>query len=120
MDVNPALQSASTAAGLEPLVFILILPLEVCFLISNIDDLRVSHISNGSPSQPWPKLMIGKGADSRCGTVNSTISSAEGLNVNLSCVEGMVSSWGWKEMQPMQFALQAGEDGTGHSHLPIK
>jgi hypothetical protein len=52
--------------------------------------------------------------------VNSTISSAVGLKVSLSCVEVMLSSCGWKDMQPMQLALQAGDDGTGHSHRPMK
>ncbi len=78
----------------------------------------VSHISKGSPSHPCPKLMIGKGAVSKCGTVNSTISSAVGLNVKRSCVETIDSSSGCKEMHPTQLALQAGDAGTGHSHLP--
>jgi hypothetical protein len=32
----------------------------------------------------------------------------------------MLSSSGWNEIHPTQFALHAGEDGTGHSHLPKK
>ncbi len=75
----------------------------------------VSHINKGSPSQPCPKLTIGYGAVIKCGTVNSTISSALGLKVSRSCVETICSSSGWKEIQPIQLALQAGEVGTGHS-----
>src|SRR5690349_8694016 len=117
---KPTSHKALTALGLEPFVLILILPFDVCFLISIIDSLMVSHISNGSPSQPCPKLTIGNGAVSRCGTVYSTISAAVGLNVRRSWVDMIVSSSGWKEMQPTQLALQAGEEGIGHSHLPIK
>src|SRR6185437_10607828 len=117
---SPACISFSTASGRLPLVLILILPLFVCFLISIIDSRIVSHISNGSPSQPCPKLTIGYGAVSRWGTVYSTISAAVGLKLRRSCVETIVSSSGWKEIQPMQFALQAGEEGMGHSQRPMK
>ena len=120
MLLSPASQRALTASGLLPLVLILMLPLGVCLRISMMDSRMVSHMSKGSPSQPWPKLTIGKGAVSRWGTVYSTISSAVGLKRRRSCVETMLSSSGWKEMHPTQLALQAGEDGMGHSHLPIK
>ena len=79
----------------------------------------VSHINNGSPSQPCPKLTIGKGADIKCGTVYSTTSAAVGLKDKRSWLETISSSIGWNEIHPMQFALQAGEIGIGHSHLPI-
>ena len=62
--------------------------------------------------------MIGKGAVERCGTANSTISSGDGLNCNRSWVDTMGSSSGCREIQPIQLALQAGDTGTGHSHLP--
>src|SRR6185312_14228707 len=120
IESSPASHRARTAAGFEPLVLMLMLPRGVCLRMAMMDSRMVSHINRGSPSQPWPKLTIGKGASSRCGTVNSTISSAVGLNVSLSCVEEMVSSCGWKEIQPMQFALQAGEVGIGHSQRTIK
>src|SRR4029079_13474866 len=94
------------------------LPFFVCFLISIIESRIVSHINNGSPSQPWPKLINGKGAVSRCGTVNSTISSAIGLKFKRSCVDTIGSSSGCNEIHPTQFALQAGETGTGHSQRP--
>src|SRR5665213_222191 len=117
---NPASHKAFTAFGSLPFVLMLMLPFDVCFRISCMDSATVFHINKGSPSQPWPKLTIGKGAVSKCGTVYSTISSAVGLNVKRSCVDVIFSSWGWKEIQPIQLALQAGELGTGHSHLPIK
>ena len=79
----------------------------------------VSHINKGSPSQPCPKLIIGKGALIKCGTVYSTTSAAVGLKVNRSWVETMVSSKGWKEIHPIQLALHAGEIGIGHSQRPI-
>ena len=116
---KPTAASAATATGLEPFELILILPLSVCFLISIMASLMVSHINKGSPSQPWPKLTIGYGAYIKCGTVYSTTSAAEGLNDKRSWFETISSSIGWKEIQPMQFALQAGEIGMGHSHLPI-
>ena len=118
IELSPALQRARTASGLDPFVLILILPLVVCFRISSIESRIVSHINSGSPSHPCPKLMIGKGAVERCGTANSTISSGDGLNCNRSWVDTMGSSSGCREIQPIQLALQAGDTGTGHSHLP--
>src|SRR5690606_29504315 len=117
MESSPASHKAFTASGFDPFVFMLMLPFGVCFLISIIASLIVCHISKGSPSHPCPKLTMGNGADSRCGTVNSTISSGVGLNASLSCVDTIGSSSGCREMQPTQFALHAGEQGTGHSHL---
>src|SRR5688572_9556969 len=118
MEVRPASHKIFTAFGSEPLVLILMLPLFVCFLISMIASRIVSHINKGSPSHPCPKLIKGYGAVSRWGTVNSTISSAIGLNDKRSCVDTIGSSSGCKEIQPTQFALQAGETGTGHSQRP--
>src|SRR5665213_4478338 len=83
---NPASHKAFTACGSLPLVLMLMLPFDVCFRISSIDSAIVFHINKGSPSQPWPKLTIGKGAVSKWGMVYSTISSAVGLNVKRSCV----------------------------------
>src|SRR5689334_11572540 len=116
MESSPASQRILTASGFEPFVLILMLPFEVCFLISRMASRMVSHINKGSPSQPCPKLITGNGADSRCGTVYSTISSGVGKNVNRSCVETIGSSSGCSEIHPTQFALHAGETGIGHSH----
>ena len=49
-----------------------------------MDSLIVSHINKGSPSQPCPKLTIGKGAVIKWGTVYSTTSAAVGLKLNRS------------------------------------
>ena len=73
-----------------------------------------SACSSGSPSQPWPKESIARGADSRCGSAISSTSSTSGTKVSRSCGEGIGAS-GCAEMQPTHAALHAGASGIGHS-----
>ena len=71
---------------------------------------------------PYPLISFGQGCEGEpllmWETIRDAISSGIGLNVKRSWVDTIGSSSGCKEIQPTQFALQAGETGTGHSQRP--
>src|SRR5690606_11184032 len=68
----------------------------------------------GSPSQPWPKLIIDSGVF-KCSSMISTISSTRGRKFMRVCGATNPLSSGCSEMQPKQPALQEYDTGTAPS-----
>src|SRR5206468_5816439 len=70
---------------------------------------------DGSPSQPWPKLMMLSG-DFKCSSITCVTSSTVGRKFIRVCGAGKPLSSGCSEIQPKQPALQEKDTGTAPSH----
>src|SRR4030042_6510147 len=116
METRPLFATLRTRSGQDPLLFRLMVPLGVLFLISlMLSDIRRYSV-NGSPSHPWPKLTMASGALLRCLTAMETISSLSGRNEILWC-DDLHELSGWRERHPIQSALPPLLPGRGASHL---
>ena len=115
---SPASASAERAAGIEPLVFMLIDPRLVRRRIRRMARAISFQRSRGSPSQPCPKLtMVRPPAVARCSAPTWAISSAEGARRIRSWLDGGMPS-AVSDRQPTQRALQAAEAGMAPSSRP--